>query len=218
MDVQSSRRQETLVGDVLRAIPTNRSAVDLVSLIPGITTATRDVGGLSGAGGASFSIHGGPLTEGRLQVDGISVGASLGGSGVSGYVADIGNAEEVTITTSGSLGESEVGGPVMNVVPRTGGNTNHGSFFAGGAVGAMQGVNFGPALRDAGVESPNAFDQHLGCQRVVRRSDRQGQAVVFLDWTCPGKCEVHREHVAQPEREQPGRVDVCARPHSTGKK
>ena len=46
---------------------------------------------------------------------------SVGGGGVSGYRQDIENAQEVAITTSGSLGESEVGGPVINVVPRTGG-------------------------------------------------------------------------------------------------
>jgi hypothetical protein len=157
VDVQSSKRQQTLDGDVLRALPTGRSAVDLISLVPGITTATRDVGGLSGAGMAQFSNHGGPSTEGRLQVDGISVGASLGGSGVSGYVAEVGTADEVTFTTSGSLGETEVGGPVMNVVPRTGGNASHGSLFGGGAGSGMQGSNFDQALRDAGVRSPNAL-------------------------------------------------------------
>ena len=39
------------------------------------------------------------------------------------YIADVGNAQEVTMTTSGGLGEAEVGGPTMNIVPKEGGNT-----------------------------------------------------------------------------------------------
>ena len=41
-------------------------------------------------------------------------------------VADVGNAQEVVFTTAGGLGESEVGGPAMNLVPRQGGNTYSG--------------------------------------------------------------------------------------------
>ena len=50
--------------------------------------------------------------------------------------------QEVTFTTSGGLGEAEVGGPVMSIVPRTGGNTIAGSFFANGANDGMQGSNY----------------------------------------------------------------------------
>ena len=46
-------------------------------------------------------------------------GSSGGGSL---YVTDTANVSEVTIDITGGLGESEVGGPVINVVPRTGGN------------------------------------------------------------------------------------------------
>lgn len=134
VDTHSSRREQEINSDVLRAIPTAGSAANIVGLVPGLTiNGTQDVGGLNGAGMSTFSMHGGPATEGRLQIDGISVGASLGGSGVSGYVADVVNSREVSITSSGALGEVEVGGPVVNVVPRTGANTSlnfHGQPFA----------------------------------------------------------------------------------------
>ena len=35
----------------------------------------------------------------------------------------------MTFTTSGSLGEVESGGPVMNIVPKSGGNTLSGGIF-----------------------------------------------------------------------------------------
>ena len=72
----------------------------------------------------------------------------------TGYIADIGNAQEVTFTTSGGLGEAEVGGPLMNIVPRTGGNTVKGSFYTSIANDALQGSNYTQALKDAGLSVP----------------------------------------------------------------
>jgi len=154
VDVQSTRRQQVLDREIIAAIPTGRNYYGLAVLVPGINTATNDVGGIAGPATVTFSNHGGPLSEGRLQIDGIGVGSAVGGSGVSYYVADTGNAEEVTFTTSGGLGEAEVGGPVMSIVPRTGGNTIRGSFVANGASGGMQGSNYTQALRDSGLRAP----------------------------------------------------------------
>ena len=39
----------------------------------------------------------------------------------------MGNAQEVTFTTAGGLGESETAGLVMNIVPKTGGNSISGA-------------------------------------------------------------------------------------------
>ena len=102
----------------------------------------------------TFGIHGGPTSEGRLLVDGMNVGASRGGAGVSGYAVDNGNVQEVTFATSGGLGEAETGGPYMNVVPKTGGNTFNGSFVVQFANQSLQGSNYSQALRDAGLRVP----------------------------------------------------------------
>ena len=155
VDVQSSRRQQVVDRDTVTAIPTARAYHSLVTLVPGITTSTNDVGGLSGPATVTFSIHGGPGNEGRLQVDGMGVGSTLNGGGVSYYSADIGNAQEIAFTTSGGLGEAEVGGPVMSIVPRTGGNTLRGTFYANFATEGMQADNFTQELRDAGLRLPN---------------------------------------------------------------
>ena len=155
VDVQSSRRQQVLDRETTNAIPSARAYHSLVTLVPGITTSTNDVGGLSGPATVTFSIHGGPGNEGRLQVDGMGVGSTLNGGGVSYYSADIGNAQEIAFTTSGGLGEAEVGGPVMSIVPRTGGNTVRGTFYSNFATEGMQSDNFTQELRDAGLRLPN---------------------------------------------------------------
>ena len=61
-----------------------------------------------------------------MTVDGLNIGNPPGGNQPPGYVADVGNAQEITFTTSGGLGESETAGLVMNIVPKTGGNTHSG--------------------------------------------------------------------------------------------
>ena len=104
VDVQSIRRQTTLTSETLTSIPTARSWAATAMLIPGIVTqagAAADVQvtpQMTVFGGA-----GGRANEGRMQVDGLNAGAGLGGSGVSTYVADISNAQEVVTTTSGGL-------------------------------------------------------------------------------------------------------------------
>ena len=66
-----------------------------------------------------------------MQVDGMSVQNLTGtfGSANSSYVADTGNAQEISFTLSGALGESETGGTTINVIPRTGGNRYAGNYF-----------------------------------------------------------------------------------------
>ena len=76
-----------------------------------------------------FTSHGGRGNEGRVQVDGLNVGAAFNGGGVSGFIMDTANAQELQVTLSGGLGEAETGGINMNVVPKTGGNNFSGQIF-----------------------------------------------------------------------------------------
>jgi hypothetical protein len=49
----------------------------------------------------------------------------------------------------------EVGGPVMNIIPKTGGNLFKGTFFANGASEGMASSNYTQELKDAGLRAPN---------------------------------------------------------------
>jgi hypothetical protein len=155
VDVQSVRRQTTINSEVLTAIPTARSWAATALLIPGIVTigggptdvqVTPQMTVFGGAGGRN--------NEGRMQVDGLNVGAGLGGSGVSTYVADISNAQEVVTTTSGGLGEAEVGGPTLSIIPKSGGNTVSWNAYLSAVGGSMIGSNYSDELRNAGLNTP----------------------------------------------------------------
>jgi hypothetical protein len=155
VDVQSIRRQTTISNDVLTSIPTARSWAATALLIPGIVTigggptdiqVTPQMTVFGGAGGRN--------NEGRMQVDGLNAGAGLGGSGVSTYIADISNAQEVVTTTSGGLGEVEVGGPSLSIIPKSGGNSVRGAAYLSGVSSGMVGSNYSDALRNAGLTTP----------------------------------------------------------------
>ena len=158
VDVQSVRRQTTVSNDLLTTIPTARSWAATAVLIPAIATqsgSTADVQvtpQMTVFGGA-----GGRPNEGRMQVDGLNTGAALNGGGVSTYVADISNAAEVVLTTSGGLGEAEVGGPTISIVPKTGGNTIHGSGYISGVPEGWVGSNYSEALRARGLSTPGTL-------------------------------------------------------------
>jgi hypothetical protein len=155
VDVQSARREVTLSSDAIKAIPSVRSYNALVVVVPGVVTNLNDT--VTGTTTTQFPIHGGRNNEGRMTIDGLNIGTAVGGNQPLGYVADIGNAQEITFTTSGSLGESETAGVAMNIVPKTGGNSIQGSVYFSGTGEKLQADNFTQALRDAGLAAPTPF-------------------------------------------------------------
>jgi hypothetical protein len=158
VDVQSVRRQTTLSNEVLTTVPTARSWAASALLIPGITVqagVTPDVQITPQM--TVFGGQGGRGNEGRMQVDGLNTGAALNGGGVSTYIADISNAQEVVTTTSGGLGEAEVGGPTLSIVPKSGGNTFKGAIYLSGVSGGMVASNYTDALKAAGLTTPGVL-------------------------------------------------------------
>jgi hypothetical protein len=145
VDVQNAARQQVLDGNLVARTPAAKSWNGIMLLVPGVTGDPNTVQLTPGM--VLFGIHGGPSTEGRLQVDGMNVGASRGGGGVSGYSVDTSNVQEVTFRTSGGLGEAETGGPYMNVVPKAGGNTFHGTTGFQFSNSSLQSDNYDDYLR-----------------------------------------------------------------------
>jgi hypothetical protein len=152
VDVTSTRRQITLDNETMRALPSVRSYSYLLTTVPGLQTNINNVN--TGPVFAIFPIYGGRGVESRLTVEGLNISNPPGGNQPPNYVADIGNAAEVTMTTSGGLGESETAGLTINIVPRQGGNKLSGLFFVSGFSKGMQSDNFTEELRQRGAIQP----------------------------------------------------------------
>ena len=152
IDVHRAGREITLSGDLVQSIPTARSYNALLSLIPGVLTNANDT--VTGTAATSFPIHGGRTNEGRLSLDGMTVGSPPSGNSATSYVLDVAQSQEVTFVTAGGLGESETAGLTMNIVPKSGGNALHGSFFASGTGAKFRANNLTPELTAQGVTAP----------------------------------------------------------------
>ena len=78
-----------------------------------------------GQGSQFFNSYGSRPNEGRVYIDGLSVGGGYNGGGI-GFAPDPSTAEEMQVTVAGGLGESESGSASVNFVPKTGGNSYKG--------------------------------------------------------------------------------------------
>ena len=149
VDVRSAAATTTLRGEIVKALPTVRSYNALVVFIPGVVTSSNDI--VAGTSSTQFPIHGGRGNEGRLTIDGLTVGSPSVGNSPTSYVVDAGATEEVTFASAGGLGETETGGLVVNLVPKTGGNSTHGSLFVSGTGEKLESDNLTEALKNQGV-------------------------------------------------------------------
>jgi hypothetical protein len=156
VDVQSVRRQAVIENAVVSELPAARTYGAILAAIPTVQGAGANPA-LSTDANAFFTAHGGPGNEGRVQLDGLTIGAAMNGGGATGNAIDTANARELQVSISGALGEAEVGGPIINVVPATGGNAFHGSAFGAGAGTWAQANNVDDTLRAFGISEPAAL-------------------------------------------------------------
>jgi len=174
VDTQSVRRQVTVSNEVISNMPAARSYAGVMMLIPATTTqagANLDIQVTPGM--LVFGGAGGRTNEARIQVDGLNTGAAFNGAGVSSYVVDIGNAQEISMTTSGGMGEAEVGGPSFSIVPKTGGNSIKGSIYQSNVTKRMVGDNYTDALKAAGLTTPGKlfklWDTNIGVGGPIKK-------------------------------------------------
>ena len=183
VDLQSSERQTVLTNETIRAIPTAGSYNALLVLVPALLGGQQDVS-TGPCNSCTFSAHGTVLslggnranTDGRLLVDGLSIAVPQAGG--TNYLTDTRNTQEVAFTISGSMGEVESGGPVMNIIPRSGGNALSGSGYLSWAGSAMQSDNLTPALIALRV-TPSPLIKNYDLSGAVGGPIRQDRAWFF---------------------------------------
>jgi hypothetical protein len=165
VDVQSTRRQQIVDDDTIRALPATRGYNALIFLVPSVTGGSNQIDLMPAM--RIFYSHGGRGNEGRTYVDGLSTGSAFNGGGASGYIIDTANSQEMQLTLSGGLGETEVGGTLVNFIPKTGGNTFSGQAFLSTAGQWSQGNNIDDELRAIGLAQPAALYKNWDVQGSV---------------------------------------------------
>jgi hypothetical protein len=157
VDTQSTRREMVINAETLATAPVTRTYGALLAAIPGIVTDNTSRGALTEPFMTFFTANGGRANEGRMLINGMPVAASFNGGGVSTFIYDVANADEMQVLVSGGLGEAEAGGPSVNLIPKSGGNSYNGSAFYSGTGNGLRSDNIDDYLRSVGLTRPPAL-------------------------------------------------------------
>jgi len=90
---------------------------------------------------------------------------------------------------SGSLGETETGGPVLNIVPRTGGNAISGNLYAGVGPTWAQDSNYTEELQAAGLTAPTPLIKNYDYSGAVGGPLKKDRLWYFLSARTQGNSQ-----------------------------
>jgi hypothetical protein len=141
---------------LIESLPIQKGIESLASLVPGMKSSNAsDVGGTTGQTYVTTSIHGGRPGDQRLLNDGLKSNNINGNGAGGGYTLYVNpeSVQEMAVSVDNISPESELGGVLINVIPKDGGNIFSGSFVGNGANGSMQATNLTPAIAAAGLKN-----------------------------------------------------------------
>jgi Carboxypeptidase regulatory-like domain len=165
VDVQSPIQQQVLTRELLESVPTGRNIWGVGGTMLGVQLSAPDVGGTAGMQQTYMAVHGSDRRDNAIQVDGMSVNGIEGDGAIQNYFNQDMFAE-MSYQTSALGAEVQSSGVRLNMIPKDGSNTFHGSVFISHTPGSWQSNNFTPELAAGGLRAPNRveriFDQNLG--------------------------------------------------------
>jgi hypothetical protein len=153
VDLQSAAQTTPLGEKAFKELPSGGSWIQMAALVPAVQAQNRDVGGILGdQTGAQVSAHGGLQGDGVSMVDGLRIGNMYLSSNLTNMSLSPLLFDQVNVSLSGQLGESDTNGVLMNAIPKSGGNTFHGAFLANGSAPDLQSSNVTARLNSRGVQ------------------------------------------------------------------
>ena len=122
-----------------------------------MTSDNTDVGGTNAIALVNLTSHGSRTTDSRVTINGLSTQNAEGAGNSSGVLPNISGTQEFSVDFAAGSAEMANGGVGINVIPRDGGNTFRGTFFANGTHEAWQSSNFTDDLKAGGLLTANTM-------------------------------------------------------------
>ncbi|MBZ5606105.1 MAG: carboxypeptidase-like regulatory domain-containing protein [Acidobacteriia bacterium] len=110
VDVQNSLTEKAMDRKTLDAIPTGRDPFAVGQIIPGVSTATPDVGGTQGMQQPTLQVHGSNGNDNVFVVDGMQIQHTGFSGNQTGFYYNDSLMESITYLTSSLPAEAPVGG------------------------------------------------------------------------------------------------------------
>src|SRR5215470_6266023 len=152
VDLETNIKAQVLPRDTLDSIPTAHTIQSVGQLVLGIQLNSPDVGGSQAMQQTYFTVHGAGVAQTSVLMDGMILNGLQGDGAVQSYMNDAGN-EQMVYQTGGGNAETPTGGLRLNMAPKEGGNSLHGSVFAGFESSSLQSDNLTPFLASHGVRT-----------------------------------------------------------------
>jgi hypothetical protein len=160
VDVQSITARTVMTRDVLDAIPTGRNIQAVGIMIPGTTIAVGGGGALSRDVGGSGNLQQSPLQfrgsgDTVQTIEGLRLNNLCAQGAYSGVYWNDGSFQEISYVTGADSAEMGQGGIRVNMVPKDGGNTFHGSMMGNYAGNSWAADNLRSNLAGDTTFNPN---------------------------------------------------------------
>src|SRR5687767_7993793 len=124
----------------------------MAALVPAIRAGNVDVGGVLGdQTGAQVEAHGSRNGDGVSMIDGLRIGNMYLSSNLTNMSLSPLLTEQVDIQLSGQMAETGTNGVVMNMIPKSGGNSFNGTVLVNGSGPSLQGDNVTDDLNARGL-------------------------------------------------------------------
>ena len=158
IDVKGVTREQIISKSMMDALPTSKSMGGLIALVPGAVSPANglDVGGSKGEQSVRISVHGARTGDMRQMVDGMLFSnLNSDGAGRLYFVNPVTVQENVIDLGSAGSAQYQLGGAVINSIPREGGNRFTATAFVAGTGHNLQSNNLTSDLTSRGVTQVN---------------------------------------------------------------
>lgn len=167
VDVQNITTRTVMTRDVLDAIPTGRNIQAVGIMIPGTSISlggggalSRDVGGSGGLQQSPLQYRGSPDTV--QTIEGLRLNNLCANGAYSGVYWNDGSFQEISYVTGADSAEMGQGGMRVNMVPKDGGNSFHGTVFGNYSPSSWSSDNCGSAGFVGSVAQPCTRSELFG--------------------------------------------------------
>jgi hypothetical protein len=158
VDVQNAAARELIPRAVFDTVPSARGSGAIIAMTPGIIPdipTNQDVGGSRGEQSVRSTIHGGSINDHRQMFDSIDINMPHGSNNLRQFQPISEEAEEISVELGGGNAEAEVGGIMVNYIPKSGSNSYKGNFLYNYTNNSFQSLNLTPSLQAQGLTAAN---------------------------------------------------------------
>lgn len=154
VDTRAASTTQVLSRALVDAVPTARDFRGLGATVPGVKPNIQNVGGTRALVPQILTVHGSDNRDTASIVDGLIMNSMMGDDNIHLYHNDA-LVQEINYQTSAIPAEYSKGGVIINIAPRDGGNTFHGSWYSNYANTNWQANNLTDELKARNLLSQN---------------------------------------------------------------